>query len=816
MATVYLAIQESFQREVALKIMAPSLSDDESFSERFLHEARVVSRLIHPHIVTVHDVGISNGHHYLSMEYVPGRELKNCLAELTGDVILRVLSEVASALDYAGQKGYVHRDVKPENIMLHEESGRAVLMDFGIAKADDIGSGMTQTGMALGTPYYMSPEQARGKKVDGRADLYSLGIVFYKMLIGRVPYDGDSAVTIGIKHISEPVPELPIRLSVFQPVLNKLLAKDVAQRYQRGSELVADIEKLKAAGAVIDKSRKQCFNRDANKKSSVLDLSLSDQAKTLLMSGAKSSAGLDNEVSTRSVWLWLVPSSICFVVVGAYYTFFGLQFPPSDDKQLAALERLGLISKPKLTLDDIMNAKPESLAVDEATPSLAVDEYEEGVEESDMLSTQANDGIEAVVEPELSRFDQLLLQAENLELQYERGEVEMVALVAVYRDLLEEKPDYLPATKRLMLIQDEQLESVAVALDEDVFDADKLVEIRVLLSTAVEYFPELADSNRYQRYANKFTKLQEIEQTLLLADNYFKNGQYTTPEDTNAKHQYEKVLLLAPGHLEATKGLQEITAKYYQLAVGQERKKNYTKALQFIANGLSINAGHVELARLKTKVTRTMKAHLNINALLKDAQALEEQGQLFTGDSSAAVKFKQVLVMDANNSSASTGLNRLVDKLSLQIDEQLKNKQLDEALSLLQPGLNVWPDNKLLVALKRQIDALQPVIDVLKLSGEEITDLGAPLPKQFKAGRVLHIAFNYKNFISSTTVLQATLYDGGQTVQIAAVPVIVSGNEGEKIFKIKRPVEGFKAGGYRLEILLAGKRIVSQSFVVTP
>lgn len=264
MATVYLAIQQSFEREVALKVMAASLSEDAAFSERFIHEAKVVSRLIHPHIVTVHDVGIHNGHHYLSMEYVPGRELKSCLAELSGDEILRVLREIGSALDFAGQKGYVHRDVKPENIMLHAESGRAVLMDFGIAKADDVGGGLTQTGMALGTPYYMSPEQARGQKVDGRADLYSLGIVFYKMLMGTVPYDGDSAVTIGIKHISEPVPELPVRLAVFQPVLNKLLAKDREQRYQRGAELVADVQRL--SGAVIDKSRKQYFNNAAHKK----------------------------------------------------------------------------------------------------------------------------------------------------------------------------------------------------------------------------------------------------------------------------------------------------------------------------------------------------------------------------------------------------------------------------------------------------------------------------------------------------------------------------------------------------------------------
>jgi serine/threonine protein kinase len=131
MATVYLAIQENFEREVALKVMSPALSENKDFSERFLREARIVSRLVHPHIVTVHDVGIQNGHHYLSMEYIEGEELKERLPSLNGEQLIRVVSEVAKALDYAGRKGYVHRDVKPENIMIHNQDGRSVLMDFG-------------------------------------------------------------------------------------------------------------------------------------------------------------------------------------------------------------------------------------------------------------------------------------------------------------------------------------------------------------------------------------------------------------------------------------------------------------------------------------------------------------------------------------------------------------------------------------------------------------------------------------------------------------------------------------------------------------
>jgi len=149
MATVYLAIQESFEREVALKVMSPALSEDPSFGERFIREAKIVSRLVHPNIVTVYDVGVSNGHHFLSMEYVPGRDLRALRAKMSLRDVIGVIKDVALALDFANRKGCVHRDVKPENIMLHDEGGRAVLMDFGIAKLSDVSSGMTQVGSLL-------------------------------------------------------------------------------------------------------------------------------------------------------------------------------------------------------------------------------------------------------------------------------------------------------------------------------------------------------------------------------------------------------------------------------------------------------------------------------------------------------------------------------------------------------------------------------------------------------------------------------------------------------------------------------------------
>jgi len=244
MATVYLAEQEIFGRQVALKVMSSALSEDPLFGKRFMREAKIVSQLVHPNIVTVHDVGMHEGAFYLSMEYINGRDLKQVRSALSLKERVQVIRDTAKALEYTGSKGYVHRDIKPENIMLHSTDGRAVLMDFGIAKAAESDMAMTQTGTAIGTPHYMSPEQAKGLSVDGRSDLYSLGVVFFQLLCGRVPFDAESAVAIGIKHITEEVPLLPLAMEGFQPIIDIMLAKNPGDRYQSASELIYELAGL--------------------------------------------------------------------------------------------------------------------------------------------------------------------------------------------------------------------------------------------------------------------------------------------------------------------------------------------------------------------------------------------------------------------------------------------------------------------------------------------------------------------------------------------------------------------------------------------
>ncbi|MGH8041420.1 MAG: protein kinase domain-containing protein [Rudaea sp.] len=244
MATVYLAVQESVQREVALKVMSPSLLADPDFGERFLREARIAARLHHRNVVGVHDVGRAGECHYIAMEYLGGGAVlaKDGTPRTVG-FALRVIREIATALNYAHAKGFVHRDVKPDNLLLRDD-GSAALTDFGIARASDSATHMTRTGTVIGTPHYMSPEQARGRALDGRADLYSLGIVLFELLTGRVPFHADDSLAVGIMHITQPIPILPERLQAVQPILNRLLAKHPEDRFQDGAAVADAIEQI--------------------------------------------------------------------------------------------------------------------------------------------------------------------------------------------------------------------------------------------------------------------------------------------------------------------------------------------------------------------------------------------------------------------------------------------------------------------------------------------------------------------------------------------------------------------------------------------
>lgn len=245
MATVYLATQMSLGRPVALKVLHDP--DTPQFFERFFNEGRCIARLSHSNLVSIFDIGQGEGFYYIAMEYLPGGDLKSRIAQgIKPAQALKILHRLASCLAYVHGEGVVHRDIKPSNILFGTD-GSPILTDFGIAKLIQADNDLTVTGTVMGSPHYLSPELAQGnRRVDGRSDLYSLGIILYEMLTGRKPYTADSFAATLMAHIQKPLPKLPEQYATLQPLLDKLLAKKPEDRFQSGAELVMNLQPFRS------------------------------------------------------------------------------------------------------------------------------------------------------------------------------------------------------------------------------------------------------------------------------------------------------------------------------------------------------------------------------------------------------------------------------------------------------------------------------------------------------------------------------------------------------------------------------------------
>lgn len=858
MAKVFLAIQESFEREVALKVMSPNLASDPSFGERFLREARIVSRLIHPNIVTVYDVGVHDGHHFLSMEYIPGRDLKHKRLELKLSERLQVIKEIARALDYAGKKGYVHRDVKPENIMLHEENGRAVLMDFGIARPSEVSSGMTQTGMAIGTPYYMSPEQAIGKVVDSRSDIYSLGVVLFQLLTGYVPFYADSAVAIGIKHISEDIPPLPKHLQVFKAIIDKAMAKLPEERYQTASGLIADLDAIPAADIAAAEEASQsvvlppeaseqgptvvtpaatmgtpvatranetpaaptrpAVNSKTAVRSTQAAATLVQPAATIIkpIKPAPIVATLEDrqghlkpEQTRKSGGGWLGLVIVLGLAGGAWGAWTNKWLDPWLPESLVSGDKS--VPAPVETTPAVATPAPEQSAkpvVEKPVPDKPA--LDKSVTDKPVDKPLNAETVAQEAGPDwAAKVDRLLPGA------LDKPE-ELTELVGIYRDMqASTDPGWQEkGSQGLTSVQQHLATKLSTAVDADDKDAAVAIKHQIDTHFAGENLPP-----SLQEDLDRLAKMQSLDERLAQAKNYIAQGALSSPAGANALEIYRQILAEQPDHADANAGVAAILTRYGELAEKQAAAAKPEAALQLVRQGLQIDPAHVRLKKQEQDYLAAIQADKNVQALLSKARAQESQNKLLEPAGDNAFDTLQMLLRDyPQRKDAKGALATLEASVVKQLNNLVSQDALEEAESLLAKARERFTHSEALleqsIKIEEAYNLRRPSVDRVLISGQELTSIDGEQPSSFSADRVIYIGFNYRRLKEETAVIQAILYEGSRSLQIAQTAVIISGESGTQFFRFERPVTGFPEGGYSIDFVLGENLLKTVAFRV--
>lgn len=428
MAVVYRAMQKNLNREVALKVLPQQFVHDEEYIIRFHREAREVAKMNHPNIVTIFDEGEIDGYHYLAMEFLAGKDLHDILKEkktLPLDEVVNMMAPMAEALDYVHSKGLVHRDIKSSNIFILK-NGRSVLTDFGIAKTAGK-TKLTQVGSIIGTPEYMSPEQADSLEVDGRGDLYSLAVVMYEALTGSVTFKADNPITL-IRKIIDEKPVNPRKLNSSIPkwmdeIIMKCLEKAPKDRIQSGEHLAQSIKEKKVIAGEptkLDVTASIAFESDKTQKFSADQLASMESSSSAAPIEKKSGKGMMIAITTV----------IAVIVLGAGY-YFGV-YAPSQEASIPVVNS----DTPTQTIENgTTDNQTNNVVV--ATDSSENNESNIGSADSTQGElTQSDKPVEPVVkveddkpagptQAEINRANQMRLQRKLLETKLAQAELEV-------------------------------------------------------------------------------------------------------------------------------------------------------------------------------------------------------------------------------------------------------------------------------------------------------------------------------------------------------------------------------------------------------
>lgn len=745
MATVYLAVQTTLQRHVALKVMNPAFANDEEFTTRFLQEGPIAAKLSDPQIVTVYDSGVDEKHYYLAMEYLPGGTLKQRIREgLPIEKALNIIKLLAKGLAYAHSQQVLHRDIKPQNI-LFRNTGEPVLTDFGIAKALTGTAHLTVPGTAFGSPKYMSPEQAKGNSLDHRSDIYSMGIVFYEMLTGAPPFQGKEAVKLAQAHITESIPPLPVELSVFQPLVDGLLAKDPDERFQSIDLFLTGL-----------KEARHRYELDIADNTSAAD----DVTQVRMpVHTAKPDKVVPPKQRSNLPKLLTGVAVLAIAVIGGAFIYNNYGTPGSqnsvNNEQVAVTNALEqeqqqpvvselteqetAAANANARLAEVLNQARSLRQQGQLEQSLALVEEHlaDQPDQSDLLALQQElqntiteldnrqqvaaylaSARKALQQDDLQASTEaieqgLALMPDDNDLRYLRTRVEARA-----RQIAQEQ-----AAERQRQAQTEQVQQLYQQAQEQL-QQEQIDPALATLEEAFGLVPEgesqlneqlsalRSEIEAMQAEIERKRQLEaEINQQLAQAEQQIERLQLTTPAGNNAYDTYQKILAQDPDNQQAQAGLSAIAAKYAELAEQAFTADDSEKAEAYIQRGLEIQSDHPKLIAVQT----ALQSQQSVQNALRQARQLLQNGQL--EDSLAAID--EGLQTEADNSALQALRSEVLQALDQREKELIAqtaltearqladNQQWDDALNVLEKALAEAPDNEALSELQSELKAEQ-------------------------------------------------------------------------------------------------------------
>ncbi|MFK7915905.1 MAG: protein kinase [Pseudomonadales bacterium] len=716
MARVHLAVQTKFGRWVALKVVSSSYAKDDQFRKRFLQESRINGQLTHPNIVQVHDVGAHGSVLYLVMEYLSGGDLNTRLDKgMHIRELVKVVKDIGRALDYAHEKNIVHRDIKPENILFRDD-GSAVLTDFGIARLAAPDLTLTRDGTVVGTPQYMSPEQAAGRALDGRSDLYSLGVVFFRMLTGDVPYKAESAVAIGVKHLQEPIPKLPSYLAPFQGVIDRALAKSPEERYQTGEAMGVALEQIEAGDlvpnatirtqavttqeiravgstlmtAVRDNPRSSKANRRPRSKARnaaplvlagalILGASWIFTQKPEWISQGMAQLGLADEVAIENAWnsaqsLHDDPNQSLASIVSGYRRVVDL----APDHFGAQEALTGLASQWKLNIREALAESNLTLAQTKLSESrLAFPDDPE----LPALTTELGNRQRAQA---LLSSTQELLQSRGLE-----DTATATAAIQAYQEVLRLVPAHREARAELNSLSD-QYAALAVQAAE-AQNVDMAISYLDRATAANSDNTELAAVRDRIRDATELNG--RVAELLTQASSLRAADELINPPGANAAELYRRVLATNPSNAVAQQGLDEIGTALAAKASQLLAAKDYDGVAALVDRSGAVGIEPAVVTQIREQLRNATELANRKDTLLAQARESVRLGYLTQPDDASAVSaLRQLQQIDPGNAAAEAMLIEIAERLAAVAEQAYAVGMTQQARTYLDLALTVTPN----------------------------------------------------------------------------------------------------------------------------